>query len=176
MPQKKKGGKKKKQSKQSKKGGKSNTDALSEETGENNNENNTSEEETTPVPRKVISKDEIISAGRDLILEALKTGGEAKAATLHFVGSPKCSNPACDIGEAEVKLKTCSRCHNAMYCSVECQRKHWAEHKPLCKHIQNVTRQTILNNGLEEKIFPKRITRNTLHPHIIAELKRAKSF
>lgn len=176
MPQKKKGGKKKKQSKQSKKGSKSNTDALTEETGENNNENNTAEEETIPipVPRRVISKDQIISAGRDLILEALKTGGEAKAGTLHFVGSPKCSNPACDIGEAEVKLKACSRCHKAMYCSVECQRKHWVEHKPLCKHVEDITNQMILDNGLQEKIFPKKNTQNTLHPYIIAETKKNK--
>jgi len=175
MPQKKKGGKKKKQSKQSKKVGKSNTDALSEETetGENNNENNTAEEETIPipVPQFDLSKDQIISTGRDLILNALKTGGEAKARTLHFVGSPKCSNPACDIGEAEVKLKACSRCHKAMYCSVKCQRKHWAEHKPLCKQFENRANQML---GLQEKISPKKNTQNTLHPHIIAETEKNK--
>ena len=29
-------------------------------------------------------------------------------------------------------LKRCSRCRSVLYCSVECQRSHWAQHKPLC--------------------------------------------
>ena len=32
-------------------------------------------------------------------------------------------------------LKRCSRCRVAVYCSVECQRHHWAEHKTTCKKI-----------------------------------------
>jgi hypothetical protein len=29
-------------------------------------------------------------------------------------------------------MKKCSRCRQATYCSVECQRKAWAEHKAHC--------------------------------------------
>ena len=30
--------------------------------------------------------------------------------------------------------KRCSTCHTVMYCNTECQRKHWAEHKEICKN------------------------------------------
>jgi hypothetical protein len=32
-------------------------------------------------------------------------------------------------------LKRCSRCRTAVYCSVECQRQHWAQHKKACKKV-----------------------------------------
>ncbi|KAJ6535706.1 hypothetical protein B0H19DRAFT_433872 [Mycena capillaripes] len=31
-------------------------------------------------------------------------------------------------------LKECGRCKVVCYCSVECQRKNWKEHKPTCDH------------------------------------------
>ena len=31
-----------------------------------------------------------------------------------------------------VKLRSCSRCQFTMYCSQECQKAHWADHKPEC--------------------------------------------
>jgi hypothetical protein len=34
-------------------------------------------------------------------------------------------------------LKRCSRCRSIFYCSVECQRGHWTEHKNDCKSSQN---------------------------------------
>lgn len=36
-------------------------------------------------------------------------------------------------GASDTKLLRCSICKGPRYCSVECQRNHWAEHKPLCK-------------------------------------------
>jgi hypothetical protein len=32
-------------------------------------------------------------------------------------------------------LKRCSRCRSTVYCCVECQREHWAQHKVGCKKI-----------------------------------------
>ena len=29
----------------------------------------------------------------------------------------------------------CAKCKNADYCSKECQKKHWAEHKKRCKQF-----------------------------------------
>ena len=37
----------------------------------------------------------------------------------------KCEKPARD-------LKVCSRCRRARYCSVECQRSDWKQHKSIC--------------------------------------------
>ena len=31
------------------------------------------------------------------------------------------------------KVMTCSGCHNASYCGIECQRKHWKVHKSSCR-------------------------------------------
>ena len=40
---------------------------------------------------------------------------------------PKCSN----CNQVKSSLKRCA-CKNASYCSVECQRLHWLQHKPTC--------------------------------------------
>lgn len=32
-------------------------------------------------------------------------------------------------------LRECSRCRIALYCSIECQHKHWPEHKRICKQL-----------------------------------------
>ena len=40
----------------------------------------------------------------------------------------KCSN----CGKYKESLKQCSKCHNASYCSIECQRLDWPEHKTHC--------------------------------------------
>jgi hypothetical protein len=29
-------------------------------------------------------------------------------------------------------LKRCSRCHRVYYCSTECQRSDWSQHKVIC--------------------------------------------
>lgn len=34
-------------------------------------------------------------------------------------------------------MLTCSQCKNATYCSKDCQRSHWKEHKPRCQIYQN---------------------------------------
>ena len=47
-----------------------------------------------------------------------------------------CYNPSCslpDYGRVErCKMLSCRRCGDANYCSVECQKSHWKEHKKLC--------------------------------------------
>jgi hypothetical protein len=41
---------------------------------------------------------------------------------------------ACCMGcGATRKLKACAKCKVARFCSAECQRRTWAEHKPHCK-------------------------------------------
>jgi len=44
-----------------------------------------------------------------------------------------CGCPSCDETERQVKeYKKCSRCRQIAYCSVNCQRNHWKEHKKDC--------------------------------------------
>ncbi|KAF9201719.1 hypothetical protein BGZ49_008072 [Haplosporangium sp. Z 27] len=46
----------------------------------------------------------------------------------------QCVHPDCCIPERdEVKLKKCSRCKKATYCSQTCQTAHWKEHKKECQ-------------------------------------------
>ena len=41
----------------------------------------------------------------------------------------------CDYcGETVATNKICSRCHTAMYCNRDCQKKDWIRHKQLCPH------------------------------------------
>lgn len=47
-------------------------------------------------------------------------------------GSQTCSH--CHEPSA-VKLKVCSRCKTAAYCSAACQKAHWRVHKELCAHV-----------------------------------------
>jgi hypothetical protein len=65
-------------------------------------------------------------------------------------GNSKCSN---------VGNKRCSRCHIKLYCSSECQKKHWKDHKSKCialpvdknpKEVKSRTKQltNVLKNPL----------------------------
>jgi hypothetical protein len=44
----------------------------------------------------------------------------------------KIPNECSVCGEKEKKLMSCSRCKKTKYCSVECQKKDWKEHKKCC--------------------------------------------
>lgn len=35
-------------------------------------------------------------------------------------------------GKGDTKLKKCGKCKLAHYCSTDCQKQHWAEHKLVC--------------------------------------------
>ena len=34
-----------------------------------------------------------------------------------------------------VKMKKCSNCQNVFYCSFGCQKRHYREHKSVCRNI-----------------------------------------
>jgi len=45
---------------------------------------------------------------------------------------PDCGKEPAAAAAGAVALKVCSRCKLTSYCSKECQRKHWKEHKTNC--------------------------------------------
>ena len=47
----------------------------------------------------------------------------------------RCYNPNCSLPDGRVersKMFSCTRCGEANYCSVECQKSHWKKHKQYC--------------------------------------------
>ena len=49
--------------------------------------------------------------------------------------------------KSSAHLKKCSRCYSMAYCSIECQVKHWEEHKALCceQPIENTSKCSYCN-------------------------------
>ncbi|KAJ7175129.1 hypothetical protein C8R43DRAFT_976018 [Mycena crocata] len=47
-----------------------------------------------------------------------------------------------------IKLRSCARCHQAMYCSKECQTKDWPTHKGKCKALERERAEIQLKTGL----------------------------
>lgn len=61
--------------------------------------------------------------------------GKYAEASRNSVFSNVCAT--CQSLSKTLSLRKCSQCKSVRYCSVECQRKHWPEHKKEChKHIK----------------------------------------
>jgi hypothetical protein len=72
-------------------------------------------------------------------VQQLSALGEALCAVAH---KQSCNNPTCGnvSGPSELQLvkgrsNTCSDCRTARYCSPECMRQHWKQHRPVCKAL-----------------------------------------
>ena len=55
--------------------------------------------------------------------------------TIYLLGDvPLCEQCVKSSQELEIgmQLKYCARCHNTLYCSIDCQKKDWGVHKYIC--------------------------------------------
>ena len=59
---------------------------------------------------------------------------EALLAGPHFYWG--CCFVCARVATKEKPLKRCSRCNSIFYCSAEHQRKHWKDHKRMCKYLR----------------------------------------
>ncbi|KAL5005210.1 hypothetical protein ScPMuIL_018666 [Solemya velum] len=84
-----------------------------------------------------------------------KSGGELKSGAAHT--SPAVGNSGsgvCHVCGTTSELRTCKGCHHVSYCSKDCQKKDWRNHRQQCqfeggKHLD--TSEFEENNGSENK-------------------------
>jgi hypothetical protein len=55
-----------------------------------------------------------------------------------------CGKLNAELSKEEKKLKTCSKCKRVAYCSKECQKKDWEDHKKDCRPADAFDNVTIL--------------------------------
>jgi len=60
----------------------------------------------------------------------------SKAYALHFTFEPRSESTCGECKKEDYGYKKCSACNVIRYCSKECQRKHWKNHKDQCKAWQ----------------------------------------
>lgn len=48
--------------------------------------------------------------------------------------------------------KRCSRCKSVVYCSSDCQKAHWKQHKGECKYLSKSSTSNKTISELEEEI------------------------
>lgn len=62
------------------------------------------------------------------------------------LGTRRCANLGCitvvPMGFPPPKAKVCSACRRARYCSAECQRADWRQHRAVCKELKEHTEST----------------------------------
>jgi len=85
----------------------------------------------------------------------MKATHQKLAKDIDRIGLKHCARPDCGKFESHPRhFSTCSRCKFAAYCSKECQKKHWPEHKKACKsgeaakNLQELETQNKLKNCL----------------------------
>jgi len=94
-----------------------------------------------------------------------------------------CSNPTCQKKwvPGQPSFKSCSQCGQAKYCSKECQRSHWKQHKRACKkkaqqiqQQQNQSQQSIKSPQLSQSPQQQPQQNKKQNPSNSPQLKQGK--
>ena len=83
----------------------------------------------------------------------------------------ECDGPMC---YSKNPPKKCSKCHTSYYCSKECQKKDWKEHKQKCTDINQI-REAIKNLGKDVDQFQERKALNKKCPICLEEPMESES-
>jgi hypothetical protein len=70
----------------------------------------------------------------------------------------------CNMCGKEDKLQKCGRCGFVRYCSVECQEKHWPEHKKMCKFYREKRKEGEAQWEEMKRIANLRLQENSTRP------------
>lgn len=86
---------------------------------------------TWPVPMKI----ELGGTGSTIVLCCSRVCNKAYTAVMREDGDVNYRCRICQkTGET---MKKCSQCKTARYCSTECQKADWKQHKPICETLSS---------------------------------------
>jgi len=109
----------------------------SDETGAIDDSHGEALSQALPTKLQVSCEDEQL-AEADLV----DTGGQTEDVTYEDEpkSAAKCFGPGCSKDQADgfSKLRKCSRCKFARYCSTECLKGDWVDHKKWCENAAKV--------------------------------------
>jgi hypothetical protein len=75
-----------------------------------------------------------VAEGARLLWLAAAQGEDSARQLLAPLAGERAYVSACCMGcGATRKLKACAKCKVARFCTAECQKRTWSEHKPHCK-------------------------------------------
>jgi hypothetical protein len=77
-----------------------------------------------------------------------------------------CYNPQCSLPDRKTdhsKLMDCTRCLQANYCSLECQRATWSYHKAFCVDCTSKTKTVFLDKKVDKSAMSKALAQNGLY-------------
>jgi len=84
----------------------------------------------TQMPIISSKKDEVIESLQSTVVPSQKDEGKSSASQ-----SPQPLHSCSVCAKTDCALR-CSKCFGAFYCSVDCQKKDWKTHKPVCTRAQ----------------------------------------
>lgn len=96
-----------------------------------------------PLLRDALASEDVTERSQSQLIKRSQGKGaesESKSASRKSSKGKKQTFKCAQCGKSSrdgVQLQACARCNVAMYCRRDCQRSHWASHKPECKSVRS---------------------------------------